>query len=88
MQSSLCIRCATSSQIRQILLCFQSRTDKCPAFVVDPQIARRALEKQRTDELEIRAIASRQRASRANLQRTGRPGMNPALSSHSFPGQE
>ena len=27
-------------------------TDKCPAFVVNPQIARRALEKQRTDELE------------------------------------
>jgi murein L,D-transpeptidase YafK len=27
-------------------------TDKCPAFVVNPKIARRALEKQRTDELE------------------------------------
>jgi murein L,D-transpeptidase YafK len=27
-------------------------TDKCPAFVVNPQIARRALEKQRADELE------------------------------------
>ena len=27
-------------------------TDKCPAFVVNPQIARRAMEKQRTDELE------------------------------------
>src|SRR5271167_3347845 len=27
-------------------------TGKCPAFVVNPQIARRALEKQRTDELE------------------------------------
>ena len=27
-------------------------TDKCPAFVVNPQIARRALEKQRTDERE------------------------------------
>src|SRR3954449_12816687 len=26
-------------------------TDKCPAFVVNPKIARRALEKQRTDEL-------------------------------------
>jgi len=29
-----------------------SSTDKCPAFVVDSRIARRALEKQRTDELE------------------------------------
>ncbi len=27
-------------------------TDKCPAFVVNPKIARQALEKQRTDELE------------------------------------
>jgi hypothetical protein len=27
-------------------------TDKCPAFVVNSKIARRALEKQRTDELE------------------------------------
>ena len=27
-------------------------TDKCPAFVVNPKIARRALEKQRADELE------------------------------------
>jgi hypothetical protein len=27
-------------------------TGKCPAFVVDPKIARPALEKQRTDELE------------------------------------
>jgi hypothetical protein len=27
-------------------------TDKCPAFVVNPKIARRALEKKRTDELE------------------------------------
>ena len=27
-------------------------TDRCPAFVVNPKIARRALEKQRTDELE------------------------------------
>jgi murein L,D-transpeptidase YafK len=27
-------------------------TDKCPAFVVNPKIARRALEKQRSDELE------------------------------------
>ncbi len=27
-------------------------TNKCPAFVVNPKIARRALEKQRTDELE------------------------------------
>jgi murein L,D-transpeptidase YafK len=27
-------------------------TDKCPVFVVNPKIARRALEKQRTDELE------------------------------------
>jgi len=27
-------------------------TDKCPAFVVNPKIARRSLEKQRTDELE------------------------------------
>jgi hypothetical protein len=27
-------------------------TDKCPAFVVNPKIARLALEKQRTDELE------------------------------------
>jgi murein L,D-transpeptidase YafK len=27
-------------------------TDKCPAFVVDTKVARRALEKQRTDELE------------------------------------
>jgi murein L,D-transpeptidase YafK len=27
-------------------------TDKCPAFVVNPQIARQAMEKQRTDELE------------------------------------
>ena len=27
-------------------------TDKCPAFVVNPKIARWALEKQRTDELE------------------------------------
>ena len=32
MQSSLCIRCATSLQIRQILLC-SDHTDKCPAFV-------------------------------------------------------
>jgi murein L,D-transpeptidase YafK len=30
-----------------------SPTDKCPAFVVDSKIARRALEKQRTDELEF-----------------------------------
>jgi hypothetical protein len=29
-----------------------SPTDKCPAFVVNPKIARRALEKQRTDEVE------------------------------------
>jgi murein L,D-transpeptidase YafK len=27
-------------------------TDRCPAFVVNPKIARRALEKKRTDELE------------------------------------
>jgi hypothetical protein len=27
-------------------------TDKCPAFVVNPKIARQALEKQRADELE------------------------------------
>jgi hypothetical protein len=27
-------------------------TDKCPGFVVNPEIARRALKKQRTDELE------------------------------------
>src|SRR6185436_2922988 len=27
-------------------------TEKCPAFVVNPKIARRALEKQRADELE------------------------------------
>ena len=27
-------------------------TDQCPAFVVNPKIARRALEKQRADELE------------------------------------
>jgi hypothetical protein len=27
-------------------------TDKCPAFIVNPQIARKALEKQRADELE------------------------------------
>jgi hypothetical protein len=27
-------------------------TDKCPGFVVNPEIARQALEKQRTDELE------------------------------------
>jgi hypothetical protein len=27
-------------------------TDKCPAFVVNPKIAQRALEKQRADELE------------------------------------
>ncbi|MET4091134.1 hypothetical protein [Bradyrhizobium sp. S3.5.5] len=27
-------------------------TDKCPAFAVNPEIARRALKKQRTDELE------------------------------------
>ena len=47
-------------------------TEACPAFVVNPQIARRALEKQRTDGLEYRPIGERRRASRPNLQRIGR----------------
>jgi hypothetical protein len=38
-------------RIRRILLC-SIRPVNAPAFVVNPKIARRALEKQRTDELE------------------------------------
>ena len=49
-RSSLCIRCATSPNSSNPLVF--NPTGKCPAFVVNPQIARPALEKQRADEVE------------------------------------
>ena len=50
MQPPLCIRCATPPNSPKPLVF--NPTDKCPAFVVNPKIARQALEKQRADELE------------------------------------
>ncbi len=49
-----------------------SPTGKCPAFVVDLKIAQPVLDKQRTDETRIRAVACGQRAGCSGLQRTGR----------------
>ena len=50
MQPPLCIRCATSPEFAETLVF--NPTNKCPAFVVNPKIARQALEKQRADEIE------------------------------------
>ena len=47
-------------------------TGRCPAFVVNPKIARATLMKQRADEVEYSQLVKRQRASRPNLQRTRR----------------
>ena len=47
-------------------------TGKCPAFVVNPKIARLALEKQHADEVEYAKLVRKQRAGRPNLQRTRR----------------
>ena len=49
MQPPLCIRCATSPEFAAPSRV--QRAEKCPPFVVNPEIARRALEKRRADEL-------------------------------------
>ena len=59
--------------------------DKCPAFVVNPQIARRALEKQRTDELEYAQLLQ-DNVPAAPIYSGLDGGMNPAFLAQ-FPGR-
>jgi murein L,D-transpeptidase YafK len=60
-------------------------TDKCPAFVVNPKIARRALEKQRTDELEYAQLV-KDNVPAAPIYSGLDGGMNKAFLSQ-FPGR-
>ncbi len=60
-------------------------TDKCPAFVVNPKIARRALEKQRADELEYAQLVQ-DNSPAAPIYSGLDGGMNPAFLAQ-FPGR-
>jgi murein L,D-transpeptidase YafK len=60
-------------------------TDKCPAFVVNPKIARRALEKQRADELEYAQLLQ-DNVPAAPIYSGLDGGMNPAFLAQ-FPGR-